>query len=409
MGIIESADVVKSIDGNLSFNFQPASTSLAYGDGYKAPNSEIITEQSFVERVSDLIEDYTVDQILDTPYWSNELKEATFATLNSFEDFLMQIESVLHHELVAHDYNTFGSYVEFFRSYQRTEKNLVDFVFDYRASINVDSMSCVAMALYLLEHLKRVNPMYGQLFSLVSCEEMIAFGEDNRNNEDIYHLDSKDNVKEHVMVALKFNLVDGNRNGYVLMDPGYHICRPLVVMHDGAYPHTGWFVSSNNGKVKKEFCYQVLSSKFITWTVKEQRLDCSRPKSHINIIYVEREFIKYASVTEKRALIFSMKSYVIRNRKGPVSGFYSWINAKNLVIFYEMDGRRVNQKFMIDQYDQQCVRDALTIVASQKENDPLSLEERVEQFINMLRMYQESLNDKDFCPDLLEIDKFIED
>ena len=134
----------------------------------------------------------SVDQVLDCPDWSNELKEAKFASSRELEDFLMKIENVLRQNLARHDYNTFGSYVEFYRSYKRTKLNLLEFVHQYRPNINSESMSCVALSLYLLRNLVEVDKQHGSFFSLVSCEEMIR--EVATDNES-YQIESKDNVK----------------------------------------------------------------------------------------------------------------------------------------------------------------------------------------------------------------------
>jgi hypothetical protein len=43
--------------------------------------------------------------------------------------------------------------------------------------------------------------------------------------------------KEHVMACLKIRI--GEKNGFLLLDPGYHISRVVTVMEDRLYPHTG--------------------------------------------------------------------------------------------------------------------------------------------------------------------------
>lgn len=173
---------------------------------------------------------------------------------------------------------------------------------------------------------------------------------------------------------------------------------------------------------------------------------------------MKKEFTKYA-VTEKRALIFSMKSYVVRSRKRPIAGFYSWIDdpLKLVTVFYEDSARedeeggggggvRVTKKFSIDEIakikdggegDGEEAKQALTRVAelmvAQKAEAAASIsastaegaledsaagddqlmmitvEKQVARFLEMLTAYRESIYDEDFCPELCEIDKWIDE
>ena len=358
--------------------------------------------------------DLTLDRLLDTPYWSSELKEARFETLRQLEEALMKWESVLQQGLVTYDYNTFGSYVEFYQNYQTSKQSLFDFILSYQPRITTESMSCVALSLFLMKHLSQTDPVYGSLFSLVSCEEMVLTSAEvtDCKLQDAYQLESKDNVKEHVLVCLKFALVDEGRSGYVLFDPGYHIARPIVVMNDAAYPHTAWFTASSNRKVVKDYHYQVINDQYIAWKVREstKHNPAEVLRQYVNIIYIKKEFIKYANVTEKRCLIFSMKSYVVRSRKGVVAGFYSWIDEKNLTVFYEEDGERMSRKFHIDEIGTDSVKQALYKVAGLMENNfATTVDERVEKLLLLLARYKESLYDAEFCPELCEIDKWIEE
>lgn len=51
--------------------------------------------------------------------------------------------------------------------------------------------------------------------------------------------DTRTSEKEHVVIALNIEL-DG-RVGVLILDTGYHVSKPVVVMEDGLYPHTGMF------------------------------------------------------------------------------------------------------------------------------------------------------------------------
>lgn len=49
--------------------------------------------------------------------------------------------------------------------------------------------------------------------------------------------DTRTSEKEHVVVALNIDL--NGRMGVLILDPGYHVANPVVVMKDGNHPHTG--------------------------------------------------------------------------------------------------------------------------------------------------------------------------
>nr|XP_027194125.1 uncharacterized protein LOC113788865 [Dermatophagoides pteronyssinus] len=357
-----------------------------------------------------ILDDITLEKLLDIPHWSAELKQIEFKTIEQFENALIKWEDILQQVLECYDYNTFGSYVDFYHSYQKSNSNLTDFILNYQAKITTESMSCVAQSLVLMQNLSANDSLYGSNFSLVSCEEMIMImtaenGEGKLQTK--YQLDAKNNVKEHVLVCLKFQIADNNRSGYVLLDPGYHISRPIIVMNDCLFPHTGWFNASKNRKVCKDYCYQIINDQYIAWKVRETNINDPNEviKQYLNIIYIHKEFIKYASVTEKRACIFSLKSYVVRNRKGAVAGFYSWIEEKNLTIFYEENGKRITNKFHINDLDkQEEVKCCLEKVAAYTKDS-----KDYKSFINILTDYRQSLYDEEFCFDLCEIDKWIEE
>lgn len=359
-----------------------------------------------------ILDDITLEKLLDIPHWSEELKQVEFKTIEQFENALIQWEDILQQVLECYDYNTFGSYVDFYHSYHKSNSNLTDFILNYQAKITTESMSCVAQSLMLMQCLSTKDNLYGSNFSLVSCEEMImimtaAENGEGKSLQTKYQLDAKDNVKEHVLVCLKFHIIDNNRFGYVLLDPGYHISRPIIVMNDCLFPHTGWFNASKNQKVCKDYCYQIINDQYIAWKVRETKIDDPTEvmKQYVNIIYIKKEFIKYASVTEKRACIFSLKSYVIRNRKGAIAGFYSWIEQKNLTIFYEEEnGKRITNKFHIKDLDEPNVRLCLEKVATYSKEP-----KDYESFICLLANYRQSLYDEEFCFDLCEIDKWIEE
>lgn len=116
-------------------------------------------------------------------------------------------------------------------------------------------------------------------------------------------------------------------------------------MEDQKYPHTSWFVQSRTSSLLKEYCYECPDDRFLTWTVKETRRGIVDQWS--NLIYVKRAFEKSLTITQKRSLFYGFKSYVIRDRKGPIAGIYSWIRNRSVTIFYPKDDLKVQKKYDI--------------------------------------------------------------
>lgn len=116
-------------------------------------------------------------------------------------------------------------------------------------------------------------------------------------------------------------------------------------MIDKAYPHTGWFVQSETGSLKKEYCYEAKSEQFVTWTVRETRKGASHDYS--NLIFIQKRFENILTITKKRSLFFAFKSYVIRDRKGVIAGAYSWLRTSSITLFYPKDDHKFQIKFPV--------------------------------------------------------------
>ena len=56
--------------------------------------------------------------------------------------------------------------------------------------------------------------------------------------------DTHTSEKEHVVVALNIGLE--GRVGVMILDPGYHVAHPIIIMQDGLYPHTGTRISAES-------------------------------------------------------------------------------------------------------------------------------------------------------------------
>jgi hypothetical protein len=177
-----------------------------------------------------LWDELTVDRVLDAPVWIEDLPIASFASLIDFESFIIRCEDVIQRQLLAFDYNTISSFNKFYQSYKKSgEDSLLDFVSDYDEDLveQEDSLSCVGLSMALIRELQQKEKKYGQCFTTVSCEEAVK-------DVGAYYIGSPNNLKEHVIVAVRVSLdVAGEspRTGYILMDPGYHVSRPGSFTH----------------------------------------------------------------------------------------------------------------------------------------------------------------------------------
>jgi hypothetical protein len=115
-------------------------------------------------------------------------------------------------------------------------------------------------------------------------------------------------------------------------------------MSDKRYPHTNWFIQSENNSIRKEYCYEV-KDQFVTWTVRETRNGETRVYS--NLIFISKKFENLLTVTKKRNLFYAFKTYVIRDRKGVIAGIYSWLRTNSITLFYPKDDHKFQIKFPV--------------------------------------------------------------
>lgn len=348
-------------------------------------------------------DELTVEQVLDVPLWSNEIKEAKFATLEQFEEFCIECENILQQTLDSYDYNTFNSFLQFYHNFKKAKKNnkslsLINFVSNYKSRISKDSLSCVGLSITLIRKLRQINQKFSRSIALVSCEEAVK-------DTGAYSMESPNNVKEHVLICIRIN-IENKRLGFVILDPGYHISRPVIVMKDQMFPHTNWFIQTSNPKVVKEYCYELIDDQFIGWKVRETRNGCL--DEYMNLLYIKRQFAKCLTITEKRSLIYSLKSLVVRNRKGPIAGIYCWIESKCLTLFFEENGKRVQKKLDLNEIGSKNINEWLEKIVRFMNINKEDIEEKVNHLNQMLITFKEAVNDSQFMPHLLEIDKWIE-
>lgn len=243
----------------------------------------------------------------------------------------------------SHPYNTFGSFIHFYDAFLKQGRSLKEFYQSYEPVILPESLSCVGLGCSLMDSMKQsfdyCYPGLKCALFIASCEEVIM-------DVDLYTSFSppskSTSVKEHVLVVLKF-LLEG-REGYIVLDPGYHVNIPVIVMSDGNYPDTGWFLLSETVKVKKEYNY-VIDGDYIKWYVKETR--GTKVKSWTNLIYIRKKFLSHIAVSEKRNLVFNFRTLVARDQEQPIAGIYCNFESDEKFTFFFNDESYSRQEIKI--------------------------------------------------------------
>ncbi|XP_064459325.1 uncharacterized protein LOC135369738, partial [Ornithodoros turicata] len=281
-------------------------------------------------------------RLLPAPRWSEDpIESLTFQTDHDLQKFVEQVKLLLQRELCDRRYNTMGNLLHFYRSYcgQAKPESLERFYCRYKPQVFEDGLSCVGLALHLSEELVRTFP--GAAPFLVSCEEMV------QDVDSYCRADPPDNssIKEHVLVGLSVSVRNRSRKGIVVLDPGYHVALPVVVMEDGLPPHTGRFVQSNTSKSTKEYCYTSVpetAGRYMCWNVTEAR--AGSVKTWNNILYVGSDFKSALSYSEMRNLVYDFRTLVARDKRGPTAGVYCKLAEVNrnpiFTLFYVEQGNR---------------------------------------------------------------------
>lgn len=253
--------------------------------------------------------------------------------------------------LEEHNYDTVGNFLELFENFKKSGmRSAIEFFHSYTPRITDEHHTCVGLALELRHRLRKLESKYTNItkhLCLVSCEENIDSVDGYTALRDTFDTMPSTLEKEHCLMCMKFDI--NGRSGVLLCDPGYHVGRVVTVMADGAYPHTGWFVQSEESGVRKEYNYSFCTSKgtFVQWDEKTTK-DGSM-EEFTGIIYVERPYLTAVDVTERRNLIYPFRSLLSRDAKGHlIAGVYFKVKPKcdEFTVFYQNMGKqRVKMSF----------------------------------------------------------------
>lgn len=344
-------------------------------------------------------------RLLPRPRWA-PIRGAplAFDTTAELEVFLAQLEQLLGEELRARRYNTLGNLLRFYGDYKRrgSSGSLASFLRDYPAMVVEEGLSCVGLSLHLCSAMKRRFPRARPF--LVSCEEWIP---------DVASYCSHDppdasSVKEHVLVALRVQVPCEGRRGLVLLDPGYHVGFPVVVMDDGRAPHSGHFVQSHTSKSTKEYCYEAVCEGYVLWRVTETRM--GRSKTWDNVLYVGGAFQSALAYSEKRNLLYDFRTLVARrDGRGPTAGVYCKLDEMNrnpvFTLFYTKDGQRTEAKLPFALFGRNAA-DVVspTEVAECAEEVGMAPGELLQLLIGIADVYE----DVDFINQLLDLNRKVD-
>lgn len=301
-----------------------------------------------------------------------------------YEGIIAVIDTVLQHLLEDTFYDTVHNFVNFHESYRASNcKHLQNFFQIFSPSVDRRHFTCVSLGMEIIARISEILPDVAEHFYLVSCEEAVEncngyveACEDNTIERAGFGLE-----KEHSLVAM--SVIIANRKGIALLDPGYHVARAVTVMQDKGYPHTGWFLKSDEKTIKREYCYTFneKSASYVEWHEKVTRN--SIMKAEVSLIFTDRAYLTAVDVTIKRNLVYNFRSLLSRNAKGHVcAGFYFPVGQNNdtfVTLFY--DGADSDEK---------KVKHKLSIF-NESSAIPLSLKKTVAQVANQLRMHQDEL------------------
>jgi len=219
--------------------------------------------------------------------------------------------------------------------------------------------------------------------------------------------DTHTSEKEHVVIALKIDL--NGRTGVLLMDTGYHVASPVVVMQDELHPHTGWFKPGGTQKSHRLYNYTLHpSGRYVLWNVKETRHGVEECESAL--IYIHQAFQSPIDCTERRNLVYNFKSLLKRDARGNViAGVYFGlkpIDQGNFSLFYQDDNKQVDLKIpfrdIMDGHLQDRVRQALNRCELQ-----LELTHSNGSLQQLLYQTTCALDDAEFMQQLLDINQRI--
>uniref|UniRef100_A0A1I8P0V7 Uncharacterized protein n=1 Tax=Stomoxys calcitrans TaxID=35570 RepID=A0A1I8P0V7_STOCA len=333
-----------------------------------------------------------------------------FDSVWQYEDLIAIIETKLQRMLEETHYDTIHLFNAFYEAFKRTRRSdLKSFYQFYDIPINRRHHMCVSLAMEIMARIVELFPVLQHYLYIVSCEEQVAsLAEYIETAEEVGGLNSPHaNVeKEHAMVAMKISI--SGREGFLILDPGYHVGRCVTIMKDQNYPNTGWFTQSKEAHIQRDYCYSYskYSPKYVEWKEREIRGDETNYKS--SLVYVEQPYVTAIDVTVRRNLVYNFRSLLSRDAKGRVyAGIYLPLvpntNEAHFTLFYEGSNseQRVKAKFMFNIFKHP--NKIPENVYQHLENMAPQLNMPIKELSKLLISLAEAVMDQDFIQQVLTI------
>ncbi|KAJ2940383.1 hypothetical protein O0L34_g60 [Tuta absoluta] len=289
------------------------------------------------------------------------------------------------------------------------DPDLLPFYQKYNPPIRAKKHTCVGLGMEVIKKLKVLEkdfPGITKSMMLVSCDENIEDLNDYATSFPGPQGFLIETEKDHVMVAIHVKV--NGRPGVFLSDLGYHIARVVTVMADRCYPHTGWFTQSDEPHCRKEYMYQlnVHNSNYVEWHERETR--GANVKERLSLIYVAKAYLSAVSVSEKRNLIWDLRSLLARDPKGRLTaGIYFPLKAKTqeFTIFYEGNNGKQRKKMKFETFlERQTIPDE---VVDEVEQCCEQLRLRDGELLSILKRLATIVSDEEYMTELLDINSKI--
>ncbi|XP_059054883.1 uncharacterized protein LOC131848937 [Achroia grisella] len=289
------------------------------------------------------------------------------------------------------------------------DEKLETFFPKYIPPIRPRKNTCVGLGMEVMKKLRVLEkdfPGITKSMMLVSCDENIQDLADYATSSPGPQGFLIETEKDHVMVAIHVKI--GGRHGVFLSDLGYHISRVVTVMDDRCYPHTGWFTQTDQPHCRKEYNYKLnlQNSNYIEWHERETR--GSNVKERLSLIYVAKAYLTAVSVTEKRNLVWDLRSLLARDPKGNLTaGIYFPLKPKTqeFTMFFDSNSGKQRKKLKFETFlELQKIPDEFVDEVEQC-NDQLHL--RDGELLSILQRLATIIADEEYMTELLDINNKI--
>ncbi|KAI5749657.1 hypothetical protein M8J76_009047 [Diaphorina citri] len=259
------------------------------------------------------------EKYFPAPVWGEGEGAMELTSESELEDLIERIGQIHREVLENIHYNSVDNYLQFYEDYKRSGLDFHTFYAGYRPTFRPHE-NCIGLAIEVLErlhtHLTPRWPHLARYTYLASCWMDISAEWINQVEGKITEeIDTRGLPRsglQHVLGALQIN-VQGRR-GYILIDQGFALESPIVLMLDGMHPHNH-IVQRNDFDNFNE--YKLIGKDLVHWRIFRNSTVQILEQHLIN---VKRPYCSFLSITEKRDLVRPLRSMVRTNRRGQIEG-----------------------------------------------------------------------------------------